>query len=88
MAKFSLGLYQFKSFQSKIDRLTNAELDFIIWGFLMRLRIDPMLRGLFGRGEGVTWDVFKMLLQEKILRKDVTRFNFNGAFKRIVSLIS
>jgi hypothetical protein len=85
MAMFSLGLYQFKSIQSKIDRLTIAELDFIIWVFLMRLRNDPMFRGLFGRGEGVTWDVFSMILQEKILRENVTRFNFNGTFKRIVS---
>jgi hypothetical protein len=85
MSTFSLGLYQFKSIQSKIDELTMAELDFIVGFFLMRLRIDPMFRGLFSRGMGVTWDVFGMVLKEKVLRKDTTKFSFSKTFKRILS---
>ena len=71
MSNFSLGLYQFKSIEFKIEKYTMAELDFIIGLFLMRITIDPMLRGVFHRKMGVTWDVFGMILKEKILRKDV-----------------
>ena len=83
MSNFSLGLYQYKSITFKIEKYTATELDFIVGFFLMRMRIDPVFRGLFHRKMGVTWDVFRMLLSEKILRKDVKLYSLRGIISKL-----
>lgn len=85
MGQFSIGLDQYKSIASKLDRRTTTELDLIIGLFFMRIKIDPMFRGLFSRGNGVTWDVFGMIIQEKILRKDVKFYSLRQTIYRISS---